>query len=709
MTTPPLNGSQTAFCEAPIGNIRLLAPAGCGKTLSILHRCLHLAHSAKGGRPRFLIVAFTRAARDELQFRLNKDDQFEMLKDTTDIATLNSWGFRRIKTAAFSPRLITTKDEYHFTVLNQLQPIWQQYRCIKDAIENRRNYTPRVLMDVTDAFKSLGFDHQRHTNYKLFSYHLDYLEDQNLAWRMEEQFNELARLGVLTTELTAGGSEVPTASREEVYEAFFQFWCAASGHLISNATFTLEDQKYFAYLDERQKVEERSFLSGATRYSHVFVDEFQDINPLDLSLVKAIMQRNRATLTVAGDDDQAIFEWRGATSEYILDPGKFFEAEFNTHVLDLNYRAPVNIVAHSKCLIENNTRRVRKQMNALSQARSASVEVKVTSNLAGALNYVCNVIQDSITQGTSPTKFAIIGRKRSQIIPYQVHFAAKEISFCAAEDLSVFLSKTFTCFLDLIEIKIGALSRQRPSQVADDVLQLCDLVKRYPLNNKDKNKLHKYIKESRPTSVEAAIDVLAGYRDNLKGRNANGQMSVAMAEAIRKFVAAETVGNTLLTLGTEFKGLQTDLGKAEDDIFYTDPPFFQLAEFASSYEDNYKKFVYDIERAKEQLIYTPPFDEEQSQSANELWQRPVHLMTALRAKGKEFDTVVLLDTVDGIWPNKNANTLAQLEAERRVFYVAFTRARERIVMLISAFTGGKESIPSPYIGELSLPTGSLVQ
>ena len=701
--TAQLNEAQTAFCEAPAGNIRLLAPAGCGKTLSILHRCLHLAQQGGQSRPRSLVVAFTRAARDELQSRLNEDDRFAVLRDVTDIATLNSWGFRRVKTVAFSPRLITTKDQYHFTVLNQLQPIWQQHERIKSAIEKRKNYAPRMLMNVIDTFKSLGFDHQRHTDYDLFGQHLDYLESQSLTWRMEEQFNELTKLGVLETKFTAGGSEVPKAGREEVYQAFFRFWSAAAEQLIGNATFTLEDQKYFAYLDERQKLEERSLLSGAARYTHVFVDEFQDINPLDLNLVKAIVQRNRATLTVAGDDDQAIFEWRGATPEYVLNPGKFFDAPFETHILDVNYRSPTNIVAYSKRLIEHNQRRIEKRMTAFSK-QNAIIEVKHTLDLSNALDYVCSVIEDSIAEGTSPAQVAIVGRKRSQIIPYQVHFASRGISFCAAEDLSVFLSETFDRLLSLIEIKTGASSRQRTSQVVADVLQLCDLVKRYPLSKADKESVRKHLLTSRPASVESAIDTLSDYRGNLKGSNTDGQMSMTMVNAIREFVAVGTVRDTLLALGGDFEGLQFDLGKAEDDIFYTDPPFFYLAEFASSYGDDYDRFVEDIERAKEQLVYTPPFsDEERGHSTNDLWKRPVHLMTALRAKGKEFNTVVLLDVVDGIWPNKNAKTKAELEAERRVFYVAFTRARERIVMLINDRMGSDKSVVSPYISELGLP------
>ncbi len=697
-----LNDGQTAFSTAPIGNVRLLAPAGCGKTLSILYRCLHLAQSSEQSRPKSLIVAFTRAARDELQSRLNEDDDFAMIRDLTDIATLNSWGFRRIRSVAFNPRLITNKDQFHFTMLNQLQPVWQVHPRIKAAIENRRNIAPRVLLGMIDAFKSLGFDHKRHTTENLFGKHIDYLEDQKLRWRLEEQFDELTKFGILESKVGKGGQEVPKASRQEVYQAFFRFWRDASDHLISTATFTLEDQKYFAYLDERQKLEEGSFLSGAARYSHVFVDEFQDVNPLDLNLIKSIAQRNRATITVAGDDDQAIFEWRGATPEYVLDPGKYLDVEFATHILDVNYRSPANIVTRSKRLIEHNQRRVSKRMSAFSQ-NDALIEVQRTSNLSETLDYVYNVVQNSISKGISPAQVAIIGRKRSQIIPYQVYFASKEVPFCAAEDLSVFLSDTFDQLLNLIEIKNRASTRQSRSQVVNDIVQLCDLAKRYQLNKADKANVRKHIQEARPVSLEAGVDALADYRGSLKGKNADGNMSLEMAEAIRNYVDARTVTEALVSLSTNFEGLQVDMGKAEDDIFYTDPPFLQLADFAYPYGDDYDQFVDDIERAKDQLVYTPPFDDDGKQeTADSLWKRPVHLMTALRAKGKEFGTVVLLDVIDGIWPNKNAKTLEQLEAERRVFYVAFTRARDRVVMQVRNQVGNDQAVVSPYICELGL-------
>jgi DNA helicase II / ATP-dependent DNA helicase PcrA len=174
-----------------------------------------------------------------------------------------------------------------------------------------------------------------------------------------------------------------------------------------------------------------------------------------------------------------------------------------------------------------------------------------------------------------------------------------------------------------------------------------------------------------------------------------------MADAIRKFIQAETVADTLLEIGDSFRGLQFDMGKAEDDIFYADPPFLHLAEYAWRYNTDHFQFVDDIEKAKEQLAYLPPFDDDLSAtSAEELWKRPIHLMTALRAKGKEFDSVILLDVNDGIWPSRNARTPEQREAERRVFYVAFTRARKRLLIAAVRSYAGKSVSPSQYIGEL---------
>lgn len=697
-----LDPSQRAFCEAPEGSVRLLAPAGCGKTLSLLFRCLQLQMLDRTRQDRFLIVTFTVAAMQELASRMNQDLRFASLRDHVGISTLNSWGWRRVRSIAFNPRLVVSKAEYHFAMLNQLQPIWRKHARVQQAIEQRRHTTPRRLMEVIDSLKSLGFDHTRHTSYETFSEPLAELRSLGLDWKLRDIWNDLTRLGVFESTISQANEEEAGASDRVAYQSFFRFWRDATQHLIDSDTFTLEDQKYVAFIDEQRKLDQGSYLFGAARHAHVLVDEFQDINPLDLSLIRAIAGRSRASLTIVGDEDQAIFEWRGATPEYILKPESYLDSQFDTYTLSVNYRSPANVVELSQRLISHNQRRVFKEVRSAGGS-AAGIEIVETSQLSDAMEAAYAEVERVISTGRSPSRVALIGRKRAQIIPYQVFFASRNLPFCAAEDLQVFLSDAFDRVLKLMLMKERQSAQRSSNQITDDVLALANLVKRYPLKKSERQALQAHMLQAHPSNLRHALDVLEGYRGPLKQKNSDGKVSKAMAAAMRDFLAASTVSGTLEELGRGFQGLHTDLGKAEDDIFFVDPPLLYLAEYARQYGENYSQFVDEIEAAKAQLAYIPPFeDPEQLTSTDELWKRPIHLMTALRAKGKEFDSVILLDVNDGIWPNQHAVTPEQLEAERRIFYVAFTRARAHLLVLVSRRFGNKEATPSPYIAELGL-------
>lgn len=697
----PLDASQRTFAESEAANIRLLAPAGCGKTMSLLHRCLHLARAARGHRPRFLIVTFTVAAKAELMARLADDPVFEPIRDQITATTLNSYGYTRIKNTVSSHKLISSKDEFHFTMLNQLRPVWSKHTSVAAVLEGKKKNTlPKQLMGIMDEFKSVGFDHTRQVNQEKFIERISELRQQGLEPRLQELIDDLTKAEIIPTKKGKKGEEIAHASDRELYTSFFRFWVEATEQLMGSATFTLEDQKYFAYLDEQTKLEKGSFLSGAARYDHVLVDEFQDINPLDLALVRAITDRNKATLTIVGDDDQAIFEWRGATPEYILNPDKYFNRKFETVVLSTSYRSPRNIVEKSKTLIEHNQRRVPKAIHA-HRTDDAEIETIKSEDLNAALDFVLEVVQQAIKDNQSPAKVAIIGRKRSQIIPYQIFLASKGISFCAAEDLQVFMSKAFERLLELLMIKAYAHTKSMSMDVVEKTLKLCDLVKRWQLARAERDALKKYLVTLRASTVAEAAEWIAMYSGPLKGANAGTKTSDEFSEALLDFLNATTVSDALIAMGEKFEGLQIDMGKAEDDIFFVDPPFLQLAEFAQRYGRDYDEFVNDIELAREQLVRIPPFeDDAEITPTEELYRRPVHLMTALRAKGKEFDTVILLDVNDGIWPSKHAKTIQLKEAERRVFYVAFTRAKKRLIMLVANRFGQKQAIASPYLDEL---------
>ena len=139
----------------------------------------------------------------------------------------------------------------------------------------------------------------------------------------------------------------------------------------------------------------RTPISGAARYDHILVDEFQDINPLDLYLIRAISERHRATLTIVGDDDQAIFEWRGASPDFILDPESHFRRSFATHKLEVNYRSPEEIVSLSQNLIRRNVRREAKKVRASGSAGHATLSHWETTNVADRMKKVTALVRET--------------------------------------------------------------------------------------------------------------------------------------------------------------------------------------------------------------------------------------------------------------------------------------------------------------------------
>ena len=294
-----LDLSQREFCKSVERNIRLLAPAGCGKTSSLLRRCRSVASQASS-TPRFLVITFTNAAAEELKDRQQNDSDFEhVLRDRITVSTLNAHGWRRIRSRVTNARLLSTPQDRHFAVQNQLRPVWLGKPHIEQAVTARGRNT-RTLMDVMDNLKSMGFDHTVDTSFDRFRERVQNLEAQGASWRIKEQFDLLTEIGVLDSHGT-DNAEQASASARAFYSRFFTFWRDATSSLLAQSTFTFEDHKYWAYQDLKSPGPDgktKPHIYGAARYDHVLVDEFQDINPLDLALIKVIVERHQSTLTI---------------------------------------------------------------------------------------------------------------------------------------------------------------------------------------------------------------------------------------------------------------------------------------------------------------------------------------------------------------------------------------------------------------------------
>lgn len=681
-----LDEYQLRFCKAPAGNLRLLAPAGSGKTQSLLWRCAEL-HNRADGKGRFLVVTFTRAARDELRARLASRD-FVGVSNAVEVVTLNGWGFRRIRANHHSPRILATETDRSRCAQNTLQPIWRKYPAIEKAMKAQPYVVDKILMNLIDRLKSLGFDHEAKTIWAAND-QVDHLIRLGLLWQLDEMIDKLVECEILEDRRI-----------ETFVETMFPFWGDCCRSLIEQALFTLEDQKYVAFLDVRRQIADARHPTGGSRFTHVLVDEFQDINPLDLTLIRQIVDLHKAELTIVGDDDQAIFEWRGATPHYILFPEQHFGRPFTTYILERNYRCPRNLVAASQRLIVNNQRREAKRVIPMQEV-DAQVEIVRREKFVESIDAVMNEVRGFLSSERPGAKIAILSRKRAQLIPYQVLMASQDLPFCAAEDLQVFMSGAFEKLRHALQTCAMARVGFRSPAIVEDVVRLCDLVKRFPLKKAEREPLASYLRSSRPKTYDDAIQALMSYRGSLKGTNDDGSASSAFASSLRALLGAPSVKDAIDALGDHFAGLNQDYGKSQEDIFYTDPPFLYLAEFAGRYGDDFQRFLDDLDSARETLVKLPGEDDD-SGAAGEVWKRPVHLMTALRAKGKEFDTVIILDANDGIWPLRRAETVEQKEGERRLFYVAMTRAKRRLMITMSGRIGDQVASPSPYLAEAGL-------
>lgn len=675
---------QRQFCESFAPNIRLLAPAGSGKTQSLLWRCVEV-HARQGGKARFLVVTFTRAARDELRGRLAAEE-FAHIADSVEVATLNGWGNRRLRAQHHSPRLLTSERDKAWSIQNALQPVWSAHKRIADAMRAQQYVAGPLLMASIERLKTLGFRHEGES--RSFEDQFRNLSELGLDHLLDEQIASLKEVGVLSQ-----------GTRKEYAEVFVPFWIEACASMVAQSLFTLEDQKYIALLSLLHQLAENRLPIGGSRLTHVLVDEFQDINPLDLDLIKAIVDVNKSELSIVGDDDQAIFEWRGATPSYILTPEIYFGRPFETYILERNYRCPPNLVAASQSLISRNIRRQRKRVTAMHPV-DAKITVVERGKFTDSIDVVMDEVRAFLKTAKGSAKLALVSRKRAQLIPYQILMASENLPFCAAEDLQVFMSAAFESLRQMLLVCAKAKEGGRSLSLADEVIALCNQVKRFPLKKAERDKLAAHIKAVRPRTYPDAIQALSDYRGPLKGQNDDGAMSRDFAAKIGSLLNASTVTQAIGLIGSGFSGLEKDYGKAAEDIFFADPPFIYLADFARRYGDDFGRFLDDLDSAKDTLAQLPGEDEQSAGSGT--LSRPIQLMTALRAKGKEFDTVIMLDVNDGIWPSRHAETQAQKEQERRLFYVAMTRAKRSLVLTLSGRIGDHPAHPSPFLAEAGL-------
>ncbi len=425
------------------------------------------------------------------------------------------------------------------------------------------------------------------------------------------------------------------------------------------------------------------------RFDHVLVDEFQDTNIVQYRLVRALSAQTR-NLCVVGDDDQSIYRWRGADVRLI----RGFQRDFPDATvvkLEQNYRSTGNIVRGALGMIEPSPRREPKALWTAAEAGDP-IRVCARRDERDEAVFVMREIQAELARGTSADTIAVF---------YRVHAQSRVIEEALRNENVPYQVVGGMKFFERAEVK-DALAYLR---LIDNPRSDADLVRiintpTRGIGNKTVQRLLD-MAAARGTSCFDAIDATL----------ATGGLGTASK---KKLLAFQELVTGLRKLASEARPHQvaaavldeTGYRKLlrEDDSAESDARLENLEELLGSLQE----FEQDAESSGEAPTLSGYLERVSLITAvDTMRDMPmVSLMTVHAAKGLEFDAVFLTGMEDEVFPYKGLSSeqLEELDEERRLAYVAVTRARQRLVMSYFGqrmlFGQTRYLAPSRFLGDL---------
>ncbi|MGC4192859.1 MAG: ATP-dependent helicase [Thermomicrobiales bacterium] len=648
-TLPPPDMFQQDVITATESSLRVIAPAGAGKTQTLVRR---VARRIEDGVPprRILVLTFDRNAKASFERMVQRVG----LDRTPDIRTLNAFGWDILRRHFPDERSEIVKP---WLVLGSrgINPAGSKHQLIRALSEEGE---PKDVVRIFDALKDHQFD-PRDRAYKVRN-----------AW-IAENYRRLVpdEFYRRFPDRYAGEFALAISDEFRAYEHFLE----------KHNVIDYQDQKLRTlklletYPDVLQRVQER--------YDEVIVDEVQDINPLDAELIKAIA--GQATLVLTGDDDQAIYEFRWASPRFLIDPDAFFGREFRTLELSLNYRCPPAILKHALPLIAHNEGRVPKAPKA-HKDQGGEVVLGSADTTLNEGRTILRWIEES-RQADRTLRFqdiAILYRANAQHYSIQTELFNHRIPYRVNErfDLRIIWRKALALLEFSSKIRAGepvpeedrqtilglypALSNLRPADLA--------AIARAGSDNR---------RERRLFPDTATTDAIA---DRM-----NAGTATHFRSAVRTLTTARSIDEELAVIGSRFFGFGDGAAESETTGF-DESPIEELQNIAHrmgkvTREEFVRRFGTFLRKAEADRANAGTND------------TGVELSTCHGAKGREWKVVIMPSCNEGRFPDFRSMDGQDLEAERRLFYVSMTRASQRLC--ISWLTGeeGKAKPPQPSI------------
>ena len=410
------------------------------------------------------------------------------------------------------------------------------------------------------------------------------------------------------------------------------------------------------------------------KYKYIFIDEYQDTNEPQYLLSKMIGSKYK-NITVVGDADQAIFTWRGANYRNILNFEKDYK-DAKVVVLEENYRSTKTILKAANNVIKNNKQRKEKNLWTENEDGNKIIYFKSFDEKEES-NYVVNEIKKLLSNGVSPSDICVLYRAIAQSRTVEEAFLNNAISYKIVGSYAFYNRKEIKDLLAYLKLIYNP---------KDDVsfLRIINYPKR-GIGNKTIENLS-IVSQSKNISLFESIE--SGKELEFK----------KIIEEIRKEQEKHTL-TELIDLVLDKSGIKKSL--EDEKTLESDIRLENLEEF--------KSITRHFEEA-EGLISLGDFLDEISlvtdaSESDDSKEEKVTLMTMHAVKGLEFDYVFIVGFEEGLFPHSNSfDTEDGLEEERRLAYVAITRAKKQlfIVNARSRMLYGKVSsnVPSRFANEI---------
>ncbi len=618
-----LNEEQTRAVKTIEGHIRVIAGAGTGKTKALTSRYCHLVNDIGISPANILCVTFTNRAANEMKHRVRS-----MLGDR-DLGYICTFH-------AFCTQLL--REDIHVLT-------YPKDFIILDK-EDWREIMLRVFADMHLTLKETTV--QRKID--------EVLEAKKM--RADTYIDSIYKLDNEELKATFSTPGVTLEQNEEIFMRFLYEQKKCYGvdfnDLINFATYILEN-----FPDVREKWQDRM--------EYVMVDEFQDVSKKQYRIAQILSAKHK-NLFIVGDSDQTIYSWRGSHVRLFLDFDKTYP-NATTIVLNKNYRSTPQILKASNTLIEKNTVRYPKNLTALREPSSKPMYFHGDSDLEEA-TWICSTIQKLIQDGDNghPVRY------RDIAILYRAHYVSRTLEEVFIKNDTPYRILSGMEFYGRREIK-DTVCYLRMLTSGDDVAFYRTV--NQPSRKIGRTKIAKIKEYAENHSVSAynALKLLIEAQDPaFKGTGA--KKYIEAIESVRDMLPhPDSTAPTLHTQARLGDILQAILDKSGYEAFLRleadQDRLDNLAEFKRSVGEAGLDDDATLEGLLQHIALFTDLDREDKQDT-------VKLLTIHAAKGMEFPFVFVCAMNEGVFPSRKVLSPDDMEEERRIAYVAFTRAKYKL-------------------------------